>query len=307
MNLAIIVPAFNEAAYLPATLDALYTAAEHLHADSDAKVDVVVVDNNSTDETAAVAQSKGAAAVHEPVQGIARARNAGARHTQSDVLVFVDADALVPPALLSAIHDAMSDPACVGGGVDVEYRPERRSVRLYLHAWRLLALRMRLVQGATQFCRRSVFDEIGGYDERAWIGEDVDFYRGLERYAKRTGGTVRLIDQPRVQASARRSTSGPSGRRCSGRTRSSSRCSVVGRRFGRAGTGVRFGRRLLSQKRLGGSPRHEMSQEVSSSVSYGTTQVTVVPRPEPPDDTSSVPPICSASVVIFLKPWPCSA
>ena len=204
LNLTVIVPAFNEANYLSATLDAIEAAVVHLRARSGAEVETVVVDNNSTDETAAIARSKGAAVVHEPVQGIARARNAGARHAQGDVLVFVDADVLVPPALLEAIHDAMSDPSCAGGGVDVEYRPRRRSMRLYLHAWRLLALRMRLVQGATQFCRRSAFEQIGGYDEQAWIGEDVDFYRSLGRSAQATGGTVRFIQRPRVQGSSRR-------------------------------------------------------------------------------------------------------
>ena len=204
MNLTVIVPAFNEADYLPATLDAIEVASEHLHARCGAEVETIVVDNNSTDETAAIASSRGAAVVHEPVQGIARARNAGARHAQGDVLVFVDADVLVPPDLLEAIHEAMSDPACVGGGVDVEYRPRQRVMRFYLGAWRSLARRMRLVQGATQFCRRDAFEQAGGYDEQAWIGEDVDFYRSMERLARSTGGTVRFIEQPRVQASSRR-------------------------------------------------------------------------------------------------------
>lgn len=204
MNLTVIVPVFNEADYLPATLDALHAATVQLRERSEAGVETIVVDNNSTDETAAVARSRDAVVLHEPVQGIARARNAGARYAQGDVLVFIDADALVPPALLEAIHDAISDPACVGGGVDVEYRPQRRSMRLYLRAWRLLSRRMELVQGATQFCRRSAFDEVGGYDEQAWIGEDVDFYRSLRSFARRTGGTARFIRQPRVQASSRR-------------------------------------------------------------------------------------------------------
>ena len=204
MNLTVIVPAFNEADYLPATLDAIEVASEHLHARCGAEVETIVVDNNSTDETAAIASSRGAAVVHEPVQGIARARNAGARHAQGDVLVFVDADVLVPPDLLEAIHEAMSDPACVGGGVDVEYRPRQRVMRFYLGAWRSLARRMRLVQGATQFCRRDAFEQAGGYDEQAWIGEDVDFYRSMERLARSAGGTVRFIELPHVQASSRR-------------------------------------------------------------------------------------------------------
>ena len=82
--------------------------------------------------------------------------------------------------------------------------PRRLSVRLYLRAWRALARLNGMVQGATQFCRKCVFDEVGGYDEKVWIGEDVDFYWGLKRLAKRTGRTVRFIRHPRVRPSCRR-------------------------------------------------------------------------------------------------------
>lgn len=204
MKLTIIIPAFNEEAYLPSTLDSIQTSASRLGTHSDAEVDIVVVDNNSEDGTAVVAQSKGATVVHEPVQGIARARNAGAGHAEGDVLVFVDADVVLPETLLAAIHTAMSDPACVGGAVDVEYRPKRRSMRLYLRAWRILSRLTGMAQGATQFCRKSVFDEVGSYDEKAWIGEDADFFWELKKYAKRTDRTVRFIRDPQVRASSRR-------------------------------------------------------------------------------------------------------
>ena len=86
VKFTIIIPAFNEAACLGATLDSIEDAAAHLRAGSDAETDVIVVDNNSTDETAPIARSKGAAVVHEPVQGIARARNTGARHAEGTCL-----------------------------------------------------------------------------------------------------------------------------------------------------------------------------------------------------------------------------
>ena len=68
MKLTIIVPAFNEEAYLVRTLDSVQTAAEELRARSGIDVDTIVVDNKSEDQTAAVARSKGARVVHEPVR-----------------------------------------------------------------------------------------------------------------------------------------------------------------------------------------------------------------------------------------------
>ena len=132
MKFTIIVPAFNEEAYLAATLDSIQAAAAHLRARSEVDTDVIVVDNNSNDGTTAVARGKGATVVHEPAQGVARARNTGARLAEGDVLVFIDADVIVPPKLFDEIHAAMSDPNCVGGAVDVDYRPRRLSMRLYL-------------------------------------------------------------------------------------------------------------------------------------------------------------------------------
>ena len=66
-----------------------------------------------------------------------------------------------------------------------------------------------MAQGATQFCRRSVFEQVGGYDERAGIGEDVDFFWDLKKFAKRTNREVRFIRSPRVRPSCRRSDKWP--------------------------------------------------------------------------------------------------
>ena len=204
MNLSVIIPAFNEADYLPSTLGSIQRAFEHLRDRAGVNVEVIVVDNNSTDETASVAEAMGATVVEEPVQGIGRARNCGASVAQSDVLIFVDADVIVPVTLLEVVHDAMSDPACVGGGVEVEYRPRRPVIRLYLRCWRQLARLTGMVQGATQFCRRSSFESVGGYDESVWIGEDVDFLWSLKKLANETSQSVRVIQTPKVLPSTRR-------------------------------------------------------------------------------------------------------
>ena len=203
--ISVIVPAHDEEAWLPATLDSIRAAADHVRARSGVGVEIIVVDNDSTDETAAVARDHGATVVHEPVRSIGRARNTGARHASGEVLVFVDADVHIPRTLFEVIHETMLDPRCIGGGVDTEHHPERMIVRLHLRAWRVLAAVLPLVQGATQFCRRSAFEEVGGYPENIWMGEDTDFYAALRRLARQTRGTtVRLIRKPRVRPSSRR-------------------------------------------------------------------------------------------------------
>ena len=103
MTISVIVPAYNEEVYLPATLESITSAAEGLRTIPDVCVEILVVDNNSQaskthrDATAAVALRLGAKVVREPEQGISRSRNTGASHAEGDVLVFVDADVIIPP------------------------------------------------------------------------------------------------------------------------------------------------------------------------------------------------------------------
>ena len=131
MDFSIIIPAFNEENYLSATIDAIQTATKLLAETSDVKVETIVVDNDNVDGTAGIARSKGAIVVHEEVQGISRARNAGVSCARGEILVFVDADVIVPENMLVLINHAMVDPHCVGGGADVNYFPSRRVVRAY--------------------------------------------------------------------------------------------------------------------------------------------------------------------------------
>lgn len=185
LKLSIIVPAFNEEAYIGSTLEAIQASIVRLRAQPEHDVvEIIVVDNNSDDATADIARGKSAIVVHEPVQGIAHARNTGAQHAGGDALVFVDADMIMPPELLGVIRTTLDDPACIGGGVDVDYRPRRLLLRLYLRAWRLFGRLTGMVQGATQFCRKSAFEQVGGYDENVWMGEDVDFYWALRNWQR---------------------------------------------------------------------------------------------------------------------------
>ncbi len=203
-SISVIIPAFNEAACLPETLDRLRAAERRLRATTDAEVEIVVVDNASADRTVEVARAAAVTVVHEAKRSIGAVRNAGASIAAHDVLVFVDADTLVPPDLLSRIAETMTDPACAGGAADAVYRPEKRVMKVYLGIWRILGLAGGMAQGACHFCRKTVFHELGGYDETQYMGEDVDFYWRLKRWAARRGSTTAFLRDVRVTASSRR-------------------------------------------------------------------------------------------------------
>ncbi|MCA9876889.1 MAG: glycosyltransferase family 2 protein, partial [Thermomicrobiales bacterium] len=68
--MSFVVPARNEAAGIAACVDSLMLQGRRAH------VEVIVVDNGSTDATAAIAAARGAHVVHEPRPGLAHARQA---------------------------------------------------------------------------------------------------------------------------------------------------------------------------------------------------------------------------------------
>ena len=203
-SLSVIIPALNEERFIGETLQRLNDAVQQHRAGHECRVQVIVVDNDSHDRTADIARDFGATVVREPIRNIARARNVGARVAEGDVLFFLDADTLVPVCLVSRIAEVMSDPLCDGGAVDIDDRPSRALIRLYLRAWYLVGRLMGMAGGAAQFCRRPAFLALGGYDESMYMGEDVDFYWRLSRRARRARRKVRYIRDARVVTSPRR-------------------------------------------------------------------------------------------------------
>ena len=204
MLLSIVIPAFNEAAGLSETLANLNRARTFLERENKIHAEIIVVDNDSDDATAEVARTSGATVVFEKQRSIAKARNSGAHVSTGDVLVFVDADTIVPAGVLSRIAEAMSEVSCFGGAVDTDYRPRKAAARLYLQWWRMLGKLMGMAQGATQFCRRDGFTALNGYDETLFMGEDVDFYWRLKKFAAAQNGRVVFIEDLSVVPATRR-------------------------------------------------------------------------------------------------------
>ena len=200
MLLSVVIPAFNEVSYLPATLDNLRRAA----AQCSQPVETIVVDNASTDGTAAVAREAGAVVICEKVRNIGRVRNTGAAQARGEVLVFVDADTTVPAEFLRRVAEAMADPRCIGGAANIIHSPVSRILRVYLAGWRAIGKALGMAQGAAQFCRREAFLALGGYDESMYMGEDVDFYWRLRRLASRSGDHLCFLSDVAVLPSPRR-------------------------------------------------------------------------------------------------------
>ena len=201
MKLSVIIPAYNEEQCLPETLERIGKALSIAGCPSE----IIVVNNDSQDETKRVAEVFGAKVVLEKEHNISKVRNTGAQHSAGEVLIFIDADTLVPDTLFQEISAAMEDEKCFGGAAAVQWGElERKWMKFYLLGGKFWTTVFNMKQGPGQFCRRSVFEKLGGYDPTIFMGEDVEFYWRLSRFARRNKGHLYFIEHPKVITSARR-------------------------------------------------------------------------------------------------------
>jgi glycosyltransferase involved in cell wall biosynthesis len=175
-----IVPAYNEARLLGRTLEAIHAAGAAL----DEPYELIVVNDSSTDETAAVAAAHGAHVVAVSYRQIAATRNAGARAAAGDRFIFVDADTIVSPATVRAAVAALARGAA-GGGASLRLDGAIPwHGRLLLCVVRIVMRVGRLAAGCFLFATRAAFEAAGGFDEQLFATEELALSRALARQGR---------------------------------------------------------------------------------------------------------------------------
>ena len=185
-TLSVIVPAHNAAGTIGACLEAIAASGVQPH-------ECIVVDDGSTDETAAVARRFGARVIRtEGSRSAGRARNLGAAAATGEILVFIDADVCVRPGALERIRRHFDeDPSLDGvfGCYDDSPQPPD-----FLSQYRNLMHRYVHRQGrreASTFwtgcgaLRRAAFEACGGFDASLAGMEDIDLGYRLRRQGRR--------------------------------------------------------------------------------------------------------------------------
>lgn len=186
MLLSIAIPAYNEENYLGDCLDAVQAEIKRCaQADS---IEVVVVDNASTDRTGEIARSfPGVRVVYEAQKGLTRARQKGLSEANGEILAFIDADTLMPENWIYHLLDSFSKDervVCVSGPYiyhDARWF-ECILIRLY---WIILAvpsywITRYMVVGGNFAARKDALLRIGGFDTNiAFYGEDTNIARRL--------------------------------------------------------------------------------------------------------------------------------
>ena len=185
-NFSIVVPVFNGAQYLESCLRALLS--QTCPAET---YEIIVVDNNSTDESARIVRNfDRVTLLHEPIQGSYAARNRGFRHSLGEIVVFTDPDCEPQPDWLEQIHLAMSRP---GIGIvlgDRRFASDTGILgmlaayesALGAHIFTTRRVGSYYAYTNNMAIRRSVLQAVGGFQLLARGADSLFLRRALERY-----------------------------------------------------------------------------------------------------------------------------
>lgn len=182
-KVSVIIPTLNEAERLPKCLASL-------KAQTFSDYEAVVVDSGSKDGTVEIAKKLGARVVFEPRLGFAVAKNAGAKSSKADILVFTDGDATHPPFWLERIAGHFLDDRVVGviGPVKpVEQKFVHKALFKITTNWipRVAAIfGFYIAQAPNESFRRTAFEQVGGYDERLRMLEDNELPNRIKKVGR---------------------------------------------------------------------------------------------------------------------------
>lgn len=198
---AVIIPAWNEAEFIPLSIASVQSAM----ADVDYKGQLIVVDNNSTDNTAQLASEAGAQVVFEPVNQISRARNAGAAAADASMYIFVDADSQINADLLGMAIEAIEQHNMVGGGANITAdHSVRQPARMGFKCWNFISRQFKLAAGCFVYCRADAFEAVGGFTLKRYAGEELDLSRALRRWGRSRGLKFHIITEHTIETSVRK-------------------------------------------------------------------------------------------------------
>jgi len=202
MKISIVVPAYNEEKYIG---DCLQSIAANR---TDDILEIIVIDNASTDATAATAERfPGVRVMREPQKGLTRARQHGLMEAKGDLIAYLDADTRMPPGWVARVEKEFARrPKMVSLSGPFHYYdlpPFKKFLAEGL--WFLTAMPTYwligfMVLGANFVAKREALLQIGGFDTTiAFYGEDTNIAWRLSK-----AGAVRFDMRFFILGSGRR-------------------------------------------------------------------------------------------------------
>ena len=200
LKLSFVIPAHNEEKLIGKCLDSILREIK----DDPNNVEIVVVNNCSTDRTGEIAASySGVRVVDEPQKGLVRARKAGFEATSGDLIANVDSDNILTKDWIKKVLTEFSNNeklVALSGPVvfyDLSWFDNLQAKFVYVLGYisylfsHFVFKKGGMLQGGNFVVRRSALEKIGGFDTSIdFYGEDTDIARRLQDvgYVKFTFG-----------------------------------------------------------------------------------------------------------------------
>jgi GT2 family glycosyltransferase len=188
MSVSFVIPVRNGAADLARCLSSITANVRPANG-----LEIIVVDNGSSDGSADVARGLGARVIDRPGLRVGACRNTGAAAAIGNILAFIDADNEIGPGWVHACASAFHEAGMGAAGYPYRAPADATWVQRMYDALRAKPAGRCDVEwlGAGNLAvRRTVFEEVGGFDERLEACEDVQLCRTVRQAG------YRIVSQP---------------------------------------------------------------------------------------------------------------
>jgi len=188
-NVSIIMPALNEEQYLESVFDAIANLKYPKE-----RIETILVDNGSEDETVSIAKKRGAMVLEAPDTKIGELRNLGAENAKGSIFAFLDSDCIVDRSWLKCALDILNkdEVGAVGSHTRIPANGTWVERTLDFHATKEGVNEVEYLPTANLIVKREVFERVGGFNLNLETGEDSDFCHKIRKLK------IRLISDTNI-------------------------------------------------------------------------------------------------------------
>jgi glycosyltransferase involved in cell wall biosynthesis len=199
-NISFVIPCYNEEKYIRDCIRSIKREAKSLP-----NYEIIVVDNNCTDNTVLIAMQEEVTIVNEQQKGVVFARQKGYETAQYDLIANIDADSRLCEGWINTALLQIADLNVVAVTGPLIYDDVSRSLAIstkfyYYLAWFSNNFIGVFLQGGNALIKKSALDKTNGYDTTiAFYGEDTMTAKRLEPFGK-----IKFVMKLKLHSSPRR-------------------------------------------------------------------------------------------------------
>jgi glycosyltransferase involved in cell wall biosynthesis len=188
IKVSVIIPAKNEGKYLALCIEAIKKAFNNK-----TRYEIIIVNNNSTDNTKTIAKKYSCILIDNAKYGAASSRNIGAKNARGEYLAFIDADCVINKQWYANLSENLNIENVAAAGTkimpDLEYATWVEKIMFYLNVRRgkkisKNAIEVKWIGSSNILIKKQVFDKIGGFDEDFITCEDYDLSQRVSEQGK---------------------------------------------------------------------------------------------------------------------------